>query len=236
MGQEAKIRVLIVDDHRLFRETLCKTLPQENGIKIVGEAWDAKQSILIMADLKPDVALLSTAMQEKDLLELIKFTRLNSPETKVIMLTGIPNENIIFKTINAGAKGYLSNSSGLSDLIKAVKAVQQGELWIERKMLGKFFKGNTNSNFKSSDGYKNEKDLLTPREKEVLSYLVKGLTNKEIGKSLFISEKTVKVHLNHIFQKIHVTSRPEAILYAIRKGLSLCFILQIILSEIFLLT
>ena len=222
MAQEDKIRVVIVDDHRLFREALCKTLPQENGIKIVGEAWDAKQGILIMADLKPDVVLLSTAMHENDLLELIKFTRLKSPETKVIILTGIPDEKMIFRAIHAGAKGYISNVASLSDLIKAVKAVQQGELWIERKMLGKFFKGNKNSNFKLLDGYRNKKDLLTPREKEVLSYLVKGLSNKEIGKSLFISEQTVKCHLNHVFQKIHVTSRPEAILHAIRKGLSLC--------------
>ncbi len=223
MVQEAEIKVVIVDDHRLFKEALCKTLPQEDGIKIVGEALDFKQGILIMADLKPDIALISTAMEEKDLLELIKITRLKSPETKVIILTGIPgtpNESTIFKAILAGAKGYISSGASLSDLIKAIKAVQQGEIWLERKMIGKFFEENTNANFKPLDGHriKINNDSLTSRQIEVLSCVARGFTNKEIGKSLCISEKTVKCHLNHIFEKIHVNRRPQAILYAIKQG------------------
>ena len=223
MVQEAEIRVVIVDDYRLFREVLCTTLRQTENIKIVGEAWDAKQGILIMADLKPDIALISTVMQETDLLELIKITMLKSPKTKIIILRGIPgipNESIILKAILAGAKGYISNGASLSDLIKAIKAVHQGEIWLERKMIGKFFEGNTNSNFKPLDGHriKINNDSLTSREREVLSCLARGFSNKEIGKSLCISEKTVKCHVNHIFGKIHVNRRPQAILYAIKQG------------------
>ena len=218
MSMERRIRVVVAEDHRLFREALCATLREEDSIQIVGEASNGPQAMVVMSDLKPDVALFDTVLPGTDVIELVSLLKLKTPETKALMLTAAPDEWTILKAVRAGAKGYISKYSGISDLVKAIQAVHQGELWVERKMLAKFFEGNTNPNYHRAERDRRGR-RLTPREREVLSFLTKGCTNKEIGLSLFISEKTVKCHLNSIFKKIKVTRRPQAILYAIKQGL-----------------
>jgi len=136
------------------------------------------------------------------------------------MLTVANDEAMILKALKAGAKGYLSKDVGISDLIKAIQAVHQGELWVERKLMARFFEGEAIADPKGEDRSGKTKEGLTPREQEVLRFLTKGTTNKEIAKALFISEKTVKSHLNSIFRKLKVSRRLQAILYAIRRGLS----------------
>jgi RNA polymerase sigma factor (sigma-70 family) len=146
--------------------------------------------------------------------------RHKSPKTKTLILASNKDEEKIFQSLKIGAKGYLSMDSSASDLTKAIKAVQRGELWMERKLMSKFFENEASHNSNEANSQKKTLEGLTPREQEVLRHLAAGLSNKEIADDLFISEKTVKSHLNSIFKKLNVTRRLQAILYAINKGLS----------------
>ncbi len=217
---EGEIKIVIADDYRLFREGIRQILRQEKGIQIVGEAVNGLQTINVVKDLRPDVVLLDIAMPEQDGIQVILPITQKSPKTKALVLTSSTDEAMIFKSLKAGAKGYLSKDSSVSDLTKAIKAVHQGELWIERKLMARFFDEEAIRDSKGGIPHGRTEEGLTPREQEVLSLLTKGCTNKEIAQDLFISEKTVKTHLSNIFRKLKVTRRLEAILYAISKGLS----------------
>jgi len=217
---EHQIRVVIADDHRLFREGIRLILRNEKAIEIVGEAVNGLQTINVVNDLKPDVVLLDIKMPEMDGIQVIPPIRQKSPNTKALMLTASMDEAKIFKSLKAGAKGYLSKDSSVSDLTKAIKAVHQGELWIERKLMSTFFDQEAIAYSKGGNPHGRTKEGLTPREREVLHFLATGCTNKEIAQDLFISEKTVKTHLSSIFRKLKVTRRLQAILCAIREGLN----------------
>ena len=136
------------------------------------------------------------------------------------MLNADLDEEMIFKGLRAGAKGYISKSASVSNLIKAIKAVHQGELWVERKLIARFFEGEADASYKADKRKEPMEEQLTTREEEVLRCLTMGWTNKEIAEALFISEKTVKCHLNSIFRKLNVSRRLQAILYALKKGLA----------------
>jgi len=217
---EGEIRIVIADDHRLFREGICLILRQEKGIQIIGEAANGLQTINVVNDLKPDVVLLHITMTKMDGIQVILPIREKSPKTKALMLAAAMDEAMIFNSLKAGAKGYLSKDSSVSDLSKAIKTVHRGELWIERKLMSRFFDQEVIANSKAGNPHGRTKEGLTLREQEVLSCLTTGCTNKEIAQDLFISEKTVKTHLNSIFRKLKVTRRLEAILYAISEDLS----------------
>ena len=217
---EVEIRIVIADDQRLFREGIRLILRQENGIQIVGEAVNWLQTIEVVNDLKPDVVLLDTTMPKMDGVQVILPIRQKSPETKALMLAAALDEAMIFNSLKAGANGYLPKDSSVSDLTKAIRAVHQGELWIDRKLMSRFFDQQAIADSKGGNLHGRTNEGLTPREQEVLSCLTKGYTNKEIAQDLFISEKTVKTHLSSIFRKLKVTRRLQAILYAISKGLS----------------
>ena len=217
---EVEIRIVIADDQRLFREGIRLILHQENGIQIVGEAVNGLQTIEVVNDLKPDVVLLDILIPKMDGAQVILPIRQKSPETKALMLAAAMDEAMIFKSLKAGAKGYLAKDSSVSDLTKAIKAVHRGELWIDRKVMSRFFDQEAIADSKGGNPRGRTEEGLTPRELEVLSLLTKCCTNKEIAQDLFISEKTVKTHLSNIFRKLKVTRRLEAILYAISKGLS----------------
>ncbi len=215
-----KIKVVIADDHALFREMLRLTMRREGSIKIVGEAANWRQTIDVISDLKPDIVLLDSTMPEMDGIETLPAIREKSLKTKALMIKANKNEAVIFKALKGGAKGYLSKDVSISDLIKAIKAVHIGELWVERKLMARFFDREAIADSKGEGRAGRLKKVLTPREKEVLCILTTGCTNKEIAKALFISEKTVKSHLNSIFKKLNVTRRLQAILQAIKQGLS----------------
>lgn len=217
---EGQIRVVIADDHRLFREGIRLILRQEKGIKIVGEAASGPQTIDVISDLKPDVVLLDITIAKINGTQVVLPIRQKSPKTKALMLTTASDEAMIFKSLKAGAKGYLSKDSSVSDLTKAIKAVHQGEVWIERKLMSRFFDQEAIGDSKGRNPQVRTKEGLTPREREVLHFLATGCTNKEIAQDLFISEKTVKTHLASIFRKLKVSRRLGAILYAVNQGLS----------------
>lgn len=217
---EGKIRIVIAEDHCLFREGLRLLLGTEKGIESVGEAVNGFQAIDVINDLKPDVVLLDINLSETNGIQPITAIRQKSPETKVLMLGFVTDEDTVFKSLMLGAKGYLLKNSTPSELIKAIKAVNRGEMWVERKLISKLFDEDAKVLFREEERVKKTKEGLTVREKEVLRALTKGFTNKEIGESLFISDKTVKTHLNSIFRKLNVTRRLQAILYAIGRGIT----------------
>ena len=136
------------------------------------------------------------------------------------MLTGKEDEEIIITALKAGAKGYLSKNATCENLIKSIKVVHDGDLWVERRLITRILEEYSIASSDAVPTEHHELHDLTPREQEVLCCLAKGGSNKEIARSLSISEKTVKSHLNNIFKKLHVSRRLDAILYAIRNGLS----------------
>ena len=215
-----QIKVMIADDHGLFREMLRRTLRREGSIKIVGEAANGPQAIEAINNLKPDVVLLGNIMPRMSGIEILTAIREKSRKTKALMITAANDEALIFKTLKSGAKGCLTKDVSITDLIKAIQAVHKGELWVERKLMARFFEGEAVADSRRESRARRSKEALTPREKEVLGILTTGKTNKEIAKALFISEKTVKTHLNSIFRKLKVTRRLQAIVYAINLGLS----------------
>jgi DNA-binding NarL/FixJ family response regulator len=214
-----KIRVVIADDHRLIRESLRQILSGEANIKVVGEAATGPRAIDVITQLKPDIVLLDIYMPEMDGFSAIQPIREKSPKTKILILTVAMDEDMVFKALKAGAKGYISKDASFSDLIKAIQTIHQGEVWVERKLISRFLEEEAVVDTEEDPVGAIEKDL-TPREQEVLRCLATGCKNKEIGEALFISEKTVKTHLKSIFRKLNVSTRLEATLHAIAKGLN----------------
>jgi DNA-binding NarL/FixJ family response regulator len=214
------IKVLIADDRKLILEALQFALQQEKSIKIVGEAVNGIQTTSMVFELKPDVLLLNpkaNGLADGDAVSTILTL---SPTTKILLLSFPEDETVIIKALVAGAKGYVSKTTGLRELCKAVEAVHRGELWVERRLMSRILDERVSARPSRKNGYEEPKEILTPREQEVLRCLSTGITNKEIAGELYISEKTVKSHLNSIFRKFNVTKRLQAILYAVNKGLT----------------
>ena len=212
---KTKIRILIADSQNLFREGLRQILSQEERIQILAESETGHQLVTQIPELKPDVVLLDFNMPDMNKLELIAAVRDNG--AKPLALTSEADEDEVLESLKAGAWGHLSKNTTRQVLIKAIKAVHRGEMWVERKMISRVFEREFVADSDHDD--QDQPKELSTREHEVLSLLVKGFTNKEIGEKLFVSEKTVKNHLNSIFKKISVSGRLKAILYALKRGL-----------------
>jgi DNA-binding NarL/FixJ family response regulator len=218
MGDQ--IKVVIADNQDLFRELLHLALRPERDIEIVGEAADGRQAIDLISDLKPDVALLDCSLSMMEDIEVLQAIREKSLNTKALILASNKDEATIFSALKAGAKGYISKDASISNLIKAIQVVHEGELWVERKKIARFFESEVFAESLGDSQARRPEKELSPREKEILCILASGCTNREIAKSLFISEKTVKSHLNSVYKKLNVTRRLQAILYAVNRGLS----------------
>jgi DNA-binding NarL/FixJ family response regulator len=224
MSNSAKgtaVRVVITQGYRLIRQGLRSILEQDHEIKVVGEADNGPHTIELVKGNKPDVALLDIQMPKMNGIDIITPIRQESPDTKPLILSNALDEAAILKAVNIGACGYLSKNASASDLLKAVHTVHRGEMWMGRKLVAKFLNGRTMNHLSREvkQEKSNDNEKLTPRELEVLCLLATGYTNKEIAGELFISEKTVKSHLNSIFKKLNLTRRIQAVLYAIRRGM-----------------
>lgn len=218
-ARDRPIRVVIVDDQRIFREALRATLSVEEGIEMVGEAALGGESIDVIDSLKPDIVLLDIGVPGMDGMELIRTTKQKSPDAKVLILTATRDEAVIFAALRAGGKGYVSKNASVSDLRKAIQVVHQGEVWVERKLIARFLGGEAFADVGKENARERPKGALTAREQEILRLLATGGTNKDIAHSLVISEKTVKTHLRSIFRKLNVTRRLQAVVHAIQHGL-----------------
>ena len=217
-----KIRLAIVGMRRLIREFFCIAVEIEKQIDVVAEANNLRQAIDVVRVHKPDVILLDLVLPVLDIDEILADIRQAYQDTRVLIVASDVNEDDLQSMIRAGARGYISKRhTSKADLLNAIKALHRGEFWIERKMTAKLLDGEFYNNSKTDDRGKKPKELLTAREREVIGYLAKGCSNKEIAGALFISDKTVKCHINNIFKKLNVSRRIDALLFAIKHGLEL---------------
>jgi DNA-binding NarL/FixJ family response regulator len=210
-----QITVLIADDHALFREGLGVILSQQGDIRVVGEAKDGFEALSRVEALQPDILLLDVLMPGLGGLEILPKIRSKSPKTKVLMLTGFFEEELITEAMQNGAKGYLLKTANHAELIKAIRATHSGELWAERRVLTLLLENLFQRVSDLQVPLSNHRGNLTDREQEIVEWVIQGMTNKEIAGQLGISDKTVKTHLSNIFSKLKVSRRLELLLYRI---------------------
>jgi DNA-binding NarL/FixJ family response regulator len=210
------IKVVIADDHALFRDGLRKILSLEKDILVVGEAGNGDEVPRIVERTKPDILLLDLKMPKGDVVQNLLEVGAKSPSTRVIILTAFSDEENVLNAAKGGAKGYVPKGVPSTTLLQAIKAVHGGGLWIDREIPSwETFQeichdqAGTRENAPHFD---ESIKALTKREMEILRLVAEGLTNEEIGKKIFISEKTVKTHLTNIFDKLKVNNRFKAAL------------------------
>jgi DNA-binding NarL/FixJ family response regulator len=210
------IRVLIADDHALVREGTRRMLEQESDMQVVGEAGDGEETVKLACELKPDVAIVDISMPRLDGIEATRQIKERCPSVTILILSAHDDDQFIFSLLEAGAAGYLLKSIRSRELVDAVRAVHAGESVlhpsIAKKVLNRFV----------STGGKPQAakpaDVLSDREKEILKLATKGLSNADIAKELYLSVRTVQGHLGHIFNKLQVGSRTEAVVRALKEG------------------
>jgi two-component system, NarL family, nitrate/nitrite response regulator NarL len=210
------IRVLMADDHVIFRDGLRKLLESEDDIKIVGEASNGNECVRMLNNLKPDILLLDLRMPGKDGLAVLEETNLDSLTTRIIVLTAAEDERDAVRAMRLGARGIVLKQSASDLLVKSIHRVQCGEIWLDNRITAEVMKAFAQS---SDKGPRRDKALLSDREKEIVQHVAQGCRNKEIGEKLFISEQTVKNHLHNIFDKLGVSDQLELALYAIHHRL-----------------
>ena len=209
-------KVLIVDDHALLRQGVRNTIEPEEDFEVVGEAEDGAEALAKAKELKPDLILMDIQMPHGNGLEALSAIKGELPDVKIIMLTVHDKNENLLEAIKRGAEGFLSKNVRAKALLDSLRGAMRGEAAISRHMAGKILKEFVRL-AKIED--KKTPGQLTPREKEVLQKLSEGLSNKEIGRSLCISENTVKVHVKNILRKLHLRTRTEAAAYAQQWGL-----------------
>ncbi len=214
-----KLRVLIVDDHALFRRGLEIVLEDEPDITVVGEASDGHEALTRAQELMPDVVLMDVRMPRRSGIEAAREIRDSLPHVRILMLTVSEEEADLYEAIKAGASGYLLKEISTEEIPQAIRSVVAGQSRISPSMASKLL-----SEFATMSKQAEERRLMPPprlteRETEVLKLVANGLNNRDIARELFISENTVKNHARNILEKLHLHSRMEAVVYAVRKNI-----------------
>jgi DNA-binding NarL/FixJ family response regulator len=212
---ENRIKVLIADDHALIRQGLKSLLSFDPEITVVAEAEEGKSIVPMLKQYRPDVLLMDINMPGMTGIEVLSKIKADQMQIKIIFLTVEDNQKIIMKAIEIGADGYVLKGSPPEELIEAVKSVYFGENYIDKSLVSVLFE----KVMHRSEGQKYFREL-TDREMEILYFISKGLSNKEIGEKLFLSEKTIKNNATRIFRKIGVNDRVQATIFAIENELS----------------
>jgi len=211
----SKIRVLIVDDHAMFREGIRSLLQSYDDIEIVGEATQGREAIEKVRQLIPQVVLMDIAMPVMGGLEATRRIHKENPNTMVLALTQYEDSEYILTMLRAGAKGYISKIATAAELVSAIRAVHKGESYLypsaTTALIAEYLT--------RVGGEESEYERLTEREREILQLVAEGRTNREIADMLFISVKTVLRHRTDIMEKLGLHNRTELIKYAISKGL-----------------
>jgi DNA-binding NarL/FixJ family response regulator len=217
-GEQDRLKVLIVDDHALFRRGLQMVLDGEPDLQVVGEAGDGNQAIERAQELMPDVVLMDVRMPRRSGIEATRELRRLLPHVQIIMLTVSDEEADLYEAIKAGASGYLLKEIATDEVPEAIRSVVAGQSRISPAMASKLLNEfAAMSRRPGSPGFTGPN--LTDRELEVLRLVATGLNNRDISKQLFISENTVKNHVRNILDKLHLHSRMEAVVYAVRENL-----------------
>lgn len=203
------MRVLVVDDHPVVRQGLMAILRFEPDIELVGEAADGREAVRLILEQRPDVVLLDLRLPELSGVEVMRAVRPQAPEVRFLVLTTYDTEMYIAPALAAGARGYLLKDAAPDELIRGVRAVMEGRAALEPSVAARLL-----DRMAEPEGGE-----LSEREREVLALLVRGASNKGIAHQLGLSENTVKAHVAHIFNKLGVQSRAEAVAVALQRGL-----------------
>jgi NarL family two-component system response regulator LiaR len=212
----SKIKILIADDHAVVRDGTRQILVQEPDMDVVAEAADGAEAIRLAGAYKPDVAIIDIAMPGVDGIEATKQIKAKYPSVAVLILSAYDDDQFVFSLLEAGAAGYLLKSVRGRELVDAVRQVYAGESVlhpaIARKVLNRFVPATGKASVKKPT------DMLSDREIEVLKLATRGLSNQDIADELCLSLRTVQAHLGHIFNKLQVSSRTEAVVRALKEG------------------
>jgi DNA-binding NarL/FixJ family response regulator len=209
------IKVLIADDHHVVRRGLLFFLKTQKDIQVIGEAKNGKEAIELTAELQPDIVLMDLMMPGMDGIQATKHIKEHYPQVEILMLTSFSDRDHVIPAIEAGAAGYQLKDIEPDELVTCIRQIMRGENTIHPHATTHLMK------------IRAQKEVpphivnpLTPREQDVLAELTKGKSNREIASSLFVSEKTVKTHISNIFPKLLVQDRTQAVLYAVKYGLT----------------
>jgi DNA-binding NarL/FixJ family response regulator len=219
-SEDDVVRVLIADDQALFRRGLYVVLGTEENIEVVAEAEDGEQAIAKAEEMAPDVVLMDVRMPRVNGIEAARRIREVLPSTKILMLTVSDEEDDLYEAIKAGANGYLLKEISVEEVATAIRSVVQGQSLISPSMASKLL--NEFNSLARQAAEKKEQlpaPVLTARELEVLKLVARGMSNRDVADQLYISENTVKNHVRNILEKLHLHSRMEAVMYAVRKRL-----------------
>jgi DNA-binding NarL/FixJ family response regulator len=218
MEAQADLRVLVVDDHPLYREGLVTAMQRMPGVVVVGEAADGDQAVARTAELTPDVVVMDLHMPNLNGIEATRRITTTTPDVAVLVLTMLEGDESVFAAMRAGARGYLLKGADRAEIHRALTSVAQGGVvfspGVATRVLS-FFAAGPGQGPAALDPF----PTLTEREREVLSLVADGLTNGEIARRLVVSDKTVRNHVSNVFAKLHVTGRAEAVARARDAGL-----------------
>lgn len=207
------MRVLLADDHALFREGLTSLLASR-GIEVIGQASDGVEAVTLTRVLRPDVVLMDLSMPGMGGSEATRLIAEEAPDVAVVILTVSETDQDLFEAIRSGARGYLVKSTSADEFFDLLGALHRGEVPLSRGLATKIVR------YIVEGGAGNDLPDLTPREREILVLVADGATNREVARRLRVSEPTVKFHMTHILRKLHLQNRAQAVAYAHRHGLT----------------
>ena len=220
--QGEKIRVLLVDDHAVVRQGLRMFIEMQKDMEVSGEGSNGSEAVELATRLQPDVILLDLLMPHMDGVEATRKIMESNPQARVLILTSFGEDDKVFPAIRAGAQGYLLKDIQPRDLVQAIRETYQGKAQIHpdvARRLMKLVAGEAQPTEPKSEVLNKELQGLTEREREVLEYIARGLTNHEIAEKIVISEKTVKTHVSNLLDKLELQDRTRAAIWALKHGL-----------------
>lgn len=210
------ITIVLGEDHLITRQGILRLLEDEDGLSVVGEASNGEEAVEMVTELKPDVVIMDIAMPKLNGIEATRQIKVINPCTGVLILSAYDDDEYVFAMLKAGAAGYLLKSVGGDELIRAVKAIHNGEPVLDpaiAKKVMNYFK------FQNKiPSVKEDSEHLSKRELDIIKLAARGLTNKEIAHQLHLSYRTVEGHMRDVFNKLGVGSRTEAVLFGLKKG------------------
>jgi DNA-binding NarL/FixJ family response regulator len=213
------VRILIADDHPIFRDGLKRLLESEHDLKVIGEACDGIEAVNFVRKLRPEILLLDLAMPHRAGLEALRDISADGFPVRVILLTAAAEKEQIVEALQLGARGVVLKDSATQILLKSIRSVMQGEYWVGRESVSNLVQYLRSLVDSSSTASRGRRYGLTPRELEIISAVVAGYANKEVAEHFKISEDTVKHHMSNIFDKVGVSTRLELALFAVNQSL-----------------
>jgi len=208
------IRVLIVDDHQVVRQGLRFMLEQEEGIEVVGDCADGTEAIAAVRKLRPTVVLLDLFLPGQDGISVLTQLKRERPDVEVLMLTSSTDDEHLLAALRAGALAYLRKTAGVEQIVGSVRAAARGESVLDPRIAARLVR-----EVRTSAARRAPLDLLSPREREVLTVLARGRSNRQIAKELAITEETVKAHVSSILAKLHLADRTQAAIFGLQQRL-----------------